>query len=255
MPSSKSIVRYLVLCGVFSALSIMVNQYAIQLESDIRNTQLDLDKKRLIISSMRSFESKNINVELSILNFYHSIQSRFMAIKNPKLNFLAKGICSEGRLVNRNNVPECENFHDSDELIENDLNDFLKIISYEMNSSFNDLIMIAGEIEGTRTLLGEFTNKQDEFIKTISDKSTPNSIFNEDEILREGIIKLSELRMLVNEKTKDMDQDYTNTDETLVNLMNFRQKLLLSAVLLQLISLVFLLIFFKLYISNYYHQD
>ena len=163
MLSSKSIIRYLVLCGIFGAFSIIVNQYAIQLESDIRNTQMDLDKKRLIIASMRSFESKNINVEVSVLNFYHSIQSRFMAIKNPKLNFLSKGICSEGRLVNINDAPECENFHDSNELIENDLNDFLEIISYEMNSSFNDLTMIAGEIEGIRTLLDEFTNKQDQF--------------------------------------------------------------------------------------------
>ena len=86
MKNNKTLLHLLIACGLFGALSIMLNQYAIQQESIIRNNQIETNKKQLIATSMKSFVSKIINIEMTSNNYYNSIQSRFFVIKTPKLN-------------------------------------------------------------------------------------------------------------------------------------------------------------------------
>ena len=242
-------------CGVFGALSLMTNQYAIQQESSIRNTEVLINKNRTITSSMQEFVSKTINYEMTTINYYNGIQSRFFTLYNPKLNFLSKGICNEkgaGNLIEENNRSVCKNFQDSIENIRSDLRNYLKIISYEISTSYRDLLLIAGEINETKSLLDESLNGINNLLNTISDENNTNAIFNNDETLLVAMNHLSQLRFFINQRSIEMDSKTVDLDEMVMEKMNFRQQLLLVAVLLQIISLIFLLYFFKQFLTDRY---
>jgi len=251
MKSENSILYSLIACGIFSVLSLMTNQIAIQQESSIRNLDVEVNKNRAATIAMQEFVSKTINFETTTDNFYNSISSRFFTLNNPKYSFLSKGVCSlggTGTLIEESDKTVCTNFQDSHENFSIDLKNYLRILVYEVATSFEDLTLITGKIEEANILKGKFADGVYEFINGISLEDYPDAIFNDDEILKAVMDHLSGMRLMINQKSMDMDSKTIDLDERVTAKMNLRQILLLVGVLFQITSLIFLLYFFKLFL-------
>ena len=253
MNIKQKILYPLFACGFFGVLALMINQYAIQQESSIRNLEVSINKNRTIASSMQEFVSNTINYEMNASSYYQGIQSRFFTLMNPKLNFISKGICNEegtGHLIEESNKSICNDFQDSIENIRSDLRNYLRIIRYEISTTYKDLILITGKIGETESLLNKSLNELDSLINTISDKNNVDEIFNNDEDLLMALNYLSQIRIFINQYSLEIDSKSVDFDEQVMEMMNFRQQLLLVAVLLQIISLICLLFFFKQFLAS-----
>ena len=253
MKSENSILYSVIACGIFGVLSLMTNQIAIQQESSIRNLDVEVNKNRTATIAMQEFVSKTINFEITTDNFYNSIQSRFFTLNNPKYSFLSKGVCSlggTGTFIEESDKSVCTNFQDSHKNFSIDLKNYLRILTYEVTTSVEDLTLITGKIEETDILMGKFLDGIDEFINGIYLEDYPDAIFNDDEILKTAMDHLSKMRLMINQKSMDMDFKTIDLDERVTEKMSLRQILLLVGVLLQIISLIFLLYFFKIFLVS-----
>ena len=152
--------------------------------------------------------------------------------------------------ISRKSKSICNDFQDSIENIRSDLRNYLRIIRYEISTTYKDLILITGKIGETESLLNKSLNELDSLINTISDKNNVDEIFNNDEDLLMALNYLSQIRIFINQYSLEIDSKSVDFDEQVMEMMNFRQQLLLVAVLLQIISLICLLFFFKQFLAS-----